>query len=129
MKKAKITFFKCVQDSQEFGSNDEHMISRIFFNAEYNGTVNTNLYAQIKQAVGSSFNEEQIEVSFPEGITGPFNFVAFSEAAKEYFLRLVGSGGSGINIGGGCSNIRMMNNTFQMPFEVEFDISEPGTAW
>jgi len=28
---AKITFYKCVQDSQDYGSDDEHMVSRVFF--------------------------------------------------------------------------------------------------
>ena len=34
MAKVKITFHKCIQDSQEYGSNDEHMVSRIFFSIE-----------------------------------------------------------------------------------------------
>jgi hypothetical protein len=32
MAKVKITFQKCIQDSQEYGSNDEHMVSRIVSN-------------------------------------------------------------------------------------------------
>jgi len=34
MSKAKIIFYKCVQDSQDYGSDDEHMVSRVFFNLE-----------------------------------------------------------------------------------------------
>jgi hypothetical protein len=26
MKTARITFYKCIQDSQEYGSDDEHMV-------------------------------------------------------------------------------------------------------
>jgi len=29
--KAKVIFHQCIQDSQEYGSDDEHMVSRIFF--------------------------------------------------------------------------------------------------
>lgn len=129
MKKAKLSFYKCVQNSQEFGGDNEHMTAQVFFNLEYNGTV-TDLYAEIKQTVGSDFKEEQIEVRPPEGIKGPFNFDAFSKAAKEYYLRSVGSRGSGIRIEGSSSNIMMMNNTFEMPFVVEISIYDPsGSAW
>jgi len=31
MSKAKVIFHQCIQDSQEYGSDDEHMVSRIFF--------------------------------------------------------------------------------------------------
>lgn len=34
MSKAKIIFHKCVQDSQDYGSDDEHMVFRVFFNLE-----------------------------------------------------------------------------------------------
>ena len=30
-KNARVTFYKCIQDSQDYGSDDEHMVSRIFF--------------------------------------------------------------------------------------------------
>jgi hypothetical protein len=32
--KAKVTFRKLIQDSQEYGSNDEHLVSRVFFDLE-----------------------------------------------------------------------------------------------
>jgi hypothetical protein len=35
MKQARISFFMCIQDSQEFGSDDEYMVSRVFFNMEH----------------------------------------------------------------------------------------------
>ena len=34
MKKARVTFRKCIQDSQEYGSNNEYMVSRVFFDLE-----------------------------------------------------------------------------------------------
>ena len=129
MKQAKISFFMCIQDSQEFGSDDEYMVSRVFFNMEIDGELKTDLYSNIKQTVGSNFEEGQIEVGFPVGITGPFNYEKFSDAAKKYYLKLVGSQGSGIKIGNGCSNIRMMHNIFKFPYNVEFEIPESGTSW
>ena len=125
MKKAKVVFFKCIQDSQEFGSDDAYMVSRLFFSLDYDGIEKSYFFAHIKQAVGSSCNDNQIEVSFPEGMTGPFNFDAFSEAAKAYYLRLIRPRGCFIKVGDSGSSIRTMNNTFNMSYEVEFNISDP----
>ena len=65
----------------------------------------------------------------PEGYRGPFNHLAFRDAAESYFRSLVGSAGRGIRIEG-ASNIRMMNNTFdfQQVSEFEIDGSTSG-AW
>lgn len=32
--KAKVIFYQCNQDSQEYGSDDEYIVSRIFFTLE-----------------------------------------------------------------------------------------------
>lgn len=87
------------------------------------------MYSNIKQTVGSNFEEGQIEVGFPVGVTGPFNYESFSDAAKKYYLKLVGPQGTGINFGDGCSNLRMMHNIFKVPFNVEIEISDSGTSW
>ena len=34
MSKATVNFHRCIQDSQDYGSNDEHMVSRVFFDLE-----------------------------------------------------------------------------------------------
>ncbi|HOA79504.1 MAG TPA: hypothetical protein PKK61_00365 [Defluviitaleaceae bacterium] len=129
MKKARVDFIKCIQDSQEFGSDNEHMVSRIFFNIDLAGNIQKEMYVDIKQTVGSVFNKDQIEVSFPKNLKGPFNYEEFSKYVKEYYSKLVGSQGSAIRIGEGCSNIRMMNNTFVIPYSVEFEVSDAGTSW
>ena len=50
-----MTFQRCVQDSQEFGSDDEHMVSRVFFGLEIGGNAYHDLHVDIKQTVGSEF--------------------------------------------------------------------------
>ena len=56
MPHAKITFHELIQDSQDYGSNDEHMVSRVFFDLEFDGETKRGLYAHVKQPVGSSRN-------------------------------------------------------------------------
>lgn len=113
-------FYKCIQDSQDLGSDDEFMVSRVFFTLNIDGKI-YDCHANLKQTVGSNFETGTIEVGPPIGYNGPFNHMAFRDEAEKYFRSLVGSNASGIRIGGGCSNIRMRNNTFGviMPFQLD----------
>jgi hypothetical protein len=137
MAKIKIAFHKCVQDSQEYGSNDEYMVSRVFFSIEVTKVENNktkveeykDLYANLKQVVGGEFEKNPIEVSPPyespgKPYSGVMNYEAFRNAAETYFRGLVGTRGSGIHIEG-ASNIRMYDNVFVKEYSVDFQASEP----
>src|SRR3990167_10154919 len=127
MKKAKITFTKLIQDSQDYGSDDQHMVSRAFFVIDVEGNVIKDAYADIKQTVGTDFETAPLEVSQPHGYAGPFNYMAFRQIAETYYRKLVGGGGSGIRIMG-SSNIRMRNNTFVMPMAFELEVGKESPA-
>ena len=124
MKKAKIIFYKCIHDSQEFGSSDDFMVSRVFFSLEYDNTVKLDSFAQIRQPVGSSCNEKYIEVSFPEGVPDSFNSDTLADAVKAYYMRLVGARGCFIKVGDKSANARTqtMNKVYLMTHEEEFNI-------
>lgn len=128
MAKAKVIFHKLIQDSQDYGSDDQHMVSRAFFKIETEGNVSEEAYVDIKQPVGSDFETTPLEVSRPAGYNGPFNYEAFRQAAEAYYRSLVGSKGSGIHISGG-GNIRMQNNTFIKQAIAEFDVRVESPAW
>ena len=121
MKKAKVVFQKCIQDSQEYGSNDESMVSRVFFDLEIDGQKYPDLYVDIKQTVGGSFETTPIEVGSPQGYRGPFNYVAFRNAVERYYRSLVGAQGSAIHIED-ARNIRMYNNLLVKVQSVEFEV-------
>jgi len=125
---AKVTFQKLIQDSQDYGSDDEHMVSRAFFSVEVDGDVTDDVHVDIKQSIGSDFESTPLEVSKPIGYRGPFNYETFRQAVEAYYRSLVGGQGSGIHIEGG-SNIRMRNNTFIQQEQVEFEVSKEGPAW
>ncbi|MGD0923290.1 MAG: hypothetical protein ABSA70_16230 [Terriglobia bacterium] len=128
MARANLTFHKCIQDSQDYGSNDEHMVSRVFFTFTIAGKEHPDLYADIKQTVGGDFESGPIEVSRPHGYKGPINYQAFRDAVEKYYRSLVGSKGRGIAISGG-RNIRMRNNTFIQEMSFEFDVDESEVGW
>ena len=141
MAKVKVTFHECIQDSQEYGSNEEHMVSRVFFSIEVskvgNGKMKVerydDLYADLKQAVGGEFEKTPIEVGLPKNhkgelFSGPMNYEAFHSACEKYYRSLVGSKGFGIHIEGE-RGIRMYNNRFVKEFSLEFEADETRASW
>ncbi len=130
MSQVTVIFHKCIQDSQDFGSDDEHMVSRVFFTIEVEGNSYPDLYCDLKQTVGSNFESGPIEVGIPQGAkySGPFNYAAFREAVEQYYRSNVGSSGTGIKIGTGATNIRMRNNTYTKQVRVQFEASEQQTS-
>jgi hypothetical protein len=126
--KAKVTFLRCLQDSQDLGSDDEHMVSRVFFTMAVDGQTYNELYVDLKQTVGSNFEMGNIEVGRPNGYQRPFKYLAFRDAAEQYYRSLIGSSGGMINVQEGA-NIRMRNNIIVRDMIVEFEINEATTSW
>jgi hypothetical protein len=124
---AKITFYKCIQDSQDYGSSDEHMVSRVFFIFELSGN-KLDLYADIKQTVGSNYETAPLEIGSPAEYEGLFNYEAFRTAAETYYRSLVGSADSGFRIQG-PANIRMRDNTSFKEMTVECEVDEGTVGW
>jgi hypothetical protein len=122
-------FTRFVQDSQEYGSNDEHMVSRVFFDLLVDGKPRGSFHADVKLVVGGSFETDALEVGRPAGYRGPFDQARFADAVTRYIRGLVGSGGRGIRLGPGVSNIRMRNNTFAMPAPFSFEASSDSAGW
>jgi hypothetical protein len=125
MNTLRITFWRLIQDSQDFGSDDDHMVSRAFFDLEYAGVIRRDLHVDIKLPVGGDVDKDPLEVGTVQGYSGPVNYGALREAIEEYFRSLVGSRGRGIRITGG-SNIRMRNNTFDQKAVVELPVTTQG---
>jgi hypothetical protein len=128
MANALVKFTRLIQDSQDYGSDDEHMVSRAFFDLTIGENTYENLSVDIKQQVGSNFETSPLEISKPNGYNGPFNHQAFQGAVEKYYRSLVGSSGSGIRIVG-ATNIRMRNNTFMQEMNTQFSVQKDGSAW
>jgi len=121
MPNAVVIFRRCIQDAQEYGSNDEFMVSRVFFMLEIDGKHIGEFHSDLKQTVGSDYETGAIEVGPPAGYDGPWSHHEFQQAAEAYFRGCVGSTAWGIRIEGG-TNIRMQNNCFDMEKRVSFTI-------
>lgn len=129
MTKATIIFTGCIQDSQEYGSNDDYMVSRLFFSLQIGDKEFSNLHCDIKQIAGSDIENTPIEVGPPIGYKGPFNYAEFRKAAEKYFRSLVGQSGTAIRIGNKAKNIRMYNNRFERKMEFSITIDDDSGGW
>jgi hypothetical protein len=78
-----IDFHQLIQDSEEFGSDDEHMVSRVFFSLGVDGEKGGDFYADIKQTIGSDFGDSTFEVNAPDHYKGPWNHYAFTRAVED----------------------------------------------
>ena len=130
MPQGKLVFTKIIQDSQDYGSTDEQMVSRVFFDIVVGDVVHRGLYADISQPVGERFEGGPLTVSFPPVLQGRVGFSTFRQHVEDYFRDLVGSRGRGIRIGGG-GNIRMRNNSFIFQKIVDIDVQDAdgGSSW
>ena len=130
MPTATVHFHKVIQDSQDYGSDDEHMVSRVFLTLEAGGKTYPNLTVDIKQTVGATFETSPLEVGPPKGYRGSYNYAAFRELVEQYYRGLVGKKGRSIGMPGvGGSYIRMRNNTFNQPHTATFEYTDTSAAW
>jgi hypothetical protein len=125
--KARIVFEKLIQDSQNYGSNDEHMVSRVFFTLEITGQKLLSLTADIKQSVGANYEASALEVSRPRDYSGPLDYESFRHAVEEYYRSLVGRSGSGVHISGG--HVRMRDNILVHKSVAEFEVGAGSAGW
>ena len=89
MPTATIRFKELIQDSQNYGSDDERMVSRVFFDLQVGEKRYPGAHANVTQKVGAVASGP-IEVSPPAGYAGPFDNRKFQAAVEEYFRSVVG---------------------------------------
>ena len=128
MPNAIVTLTEIVQDSQDYGSDDEHMVSRVYFDLAVEGRRYTGLHVDVKQTVGSSFEMAPLEVSAPVGYRGPMNHDALRAAVEGYYRNHIGREGRFIHLTG-SSNIRMQGNHVRSRVQVEFEVPQSDAAW
>ena len=92
-KRVLVKLKKCIQNSEEAGSDDRQTISRVFYGIVVNGNKQGAFHSDIKQVVGSDYSTEDIEVTAPEGYTGPTNPERFARGIRNYYERLLGDAG------------------------------------
>lgn len=131
MVKGKLVFTHIIQDSQDVGSDDEHMVSRVFVDIEVGGKVQRGLEVSIKQAVDSSYEGADIEVGFPRGYKGPLSYNVFREHVERYYRDSFGASGRAVHFGPDTTGLRMRDNLVRMTkvVDIEVDDHEEPSGW
>ena len=94
MKNPILIFQRLVQDAPEFGSDEQQSISRVFFDLE-DETSTYSLSVDVREPVGGTHQEGEVEVLPLKGYRGNFDRDAFEEAVKAYYQSIVNSAGYG----------------------------------
>ena len=95
----KIHFQGCTLNSQQYGGDDQHMSSVVQFTIEISGKRFENLSCQVKQTVGSDFENDPLEVLLPEGYDGPINYENYRLAVEHYYRLMIGEAGKAFRFG------------------------------
>lgn len=128
MSKATVAFQKCHLSSQDYGSDDEHMVSRVFFTLQLNGGDPIPLYADLRQTIGSDYETAPLEVSWPKDYEGPLSYHKFRDEVEAYYRSLVGSQGSAIRLEG-AHDVMLIGNVFEKEKIVQFEVDTASNPW
>lgn len=116
-------FYHLIQDSEQQGGDDEHLIFRVAFSLALDGKeLGDRFYANIKQTVGSNIQDYILEVSEPGGYSGAWDHMAFTREAERYFRALVSPQGRAIRLPADKHGT-MTSNFFQYEMEFFFPVS------
>lgn len=131
-----IRFTHCITDSQEYGSDSEHMNSKLFFEAARVGDSNRIWIVQsgciVRQDRGESFTFETMpfNVENPPEISGQINYGEFRDAVERYFRLLVGPEGVAVRIGANVTNLRISEQqVFHEHWAIVRSSSEVSSPW
>jgi len=130
MPKAQLVFTTIIQDSQEFGSNSQHMVSRLFFDLRVGNDLHTGFSVDIKQKVGDECGHVPLEVSMPHSLAGSISFIDFRKHVEHYYRESFGSTASAFQFGPGAK-VRMMHNVVsrRSVAEIEFLDGRRKAGW
>ena len=130
MARVTVHFTRCVQDSQEFGSTNEHMVSRVFFTIESKGKRMDGCYVDLKQTAGADYLIGPIEVAPPrtsdgKQYRGPWNHNEFRKEATAYYRTCV----STLISADPGAKVRMYDNVIAIPRKITFESEGPAGTW
>jgi|SRR5579862_5159423 len=118
-----VNFKGMLQDSQDVGSDDDHMVSRVFFSVTADGQTVDNLHSDVKQTVGSDYATEPLEVTRP-AYDGPMNWTEFRQCVESYYRQALRRF---VRYSAGTV-IRMRDNRVELPQSCSFEAAGTGGA-
>ncbi len=127
MPAAIIAFRRCVVNSTAFGSDDEHVGSRIFFDLLVEDAGHVNLHVDVRQLAREGTGNEPLLVSRLEGYEGPFNFQVFQSLVEFYYRQAVGS--KWAMFGNKGLRMRLEDWVIEHEMLVQFEVYDEEAGW
>lgn len=124
---ATVAFRRCVVNSPEYGSDEDHVGSRIFFDLRLGEAAFANLWVDIRQVVREGVEHEPLLVSKPEGYEGPFNVQVFQRLVEFYYRQAVGTKWG--MFGHPAVNMRLENWVIEYEMLVQFEVNDEESPW
>jgi len=128
MTKVHVLFKRIIVDSQKlqcFKPDDDHMISRLFFDLEVGGKHYSDMMVEVKQPYGTQYESEPLEVSKLIGpYRGNWHHNDFCELVEKYYRSLIGKEGRLIKTTDNAKNTSFINCTFELAEVFDFDIPD-----
>ncbi len=120
MATATLTFRRCIMNSTEYGGDDKHLGSRVYFDLDVEGHAHPNLYTDVRQPIGLDSETEFLEVTQPHGYAGPFNFLVFQGLVEFYYRHVIGA--QALTFGTKVSDMRFVGHVLEHEMRVEFEV-------
>ena len=118
-------FTQAIINTQGIATDEDgdYLMSWVDFEVELDGKRSGPLSVLVKQAAGSSYFGDVLEVSMPPMYQGPFDHRSFRVGAEQYIRLFVGRLGSGAVIEvEDVNNLRFENMTMLRPWTVSFPL-------
>ncbi|RMH05821.1 MAG: hypothetical protein D6704_08575 [Nitrospirae bacterium] len=117
---ATLAFRRCVINSPEFGSDEEHVGSRIFFDLHVGGVGYANLFVDVREFVREGAKHKPLLITMPSGYTGPWNAPVFQSLVEFYYRHAVGVKWGMFGMRG--PSMRLENWTVEQEMLVQFEV-------
>ena len=120
MSTATVAFRRCIINSPEYGSDEDHVGSRIFFDLAVDDEGFANVYVDVRQLLDEGAESQPLFVSPPQGYDGPFNVQVFQGLVGFYYRHAVGAKWSMLGMKG--INMRLEGWMVEQEMLVEFEV-------
>ena len=126
MATATLTFRRCVMNSPEYGGDEKHLGSRVYFDLDVEGHKHPNLHADIRQPIGVGSEAEFLDVTEPYGYAGPLNLPVFQGLVEFYYRHVIGA--QGLTFGARSTDMRFVGYVLEHEMQVQFEVSAADSA-
>jgi len=126
MRRAVLELKSLHRDAAELGSDEDVVVSRVFFHLRVSGEAPRRLTADVRQIAREAHPGAPLEVGRPIDYRGPFNYAAFRRCVEAYYRRLVG--GPVADSPHGDSR-RTRDHVIGAPMNFSFEIPDDPSVW